>query len=84
MATMNVSLPDKLKAWVESKVEAGDYASASDVVRDLVRRRMDREARLEALRDAIREGEASGISETSWKDFLAEIKARPAKKAVNG
>jgi antitoxin ParD1/3/4 len=60
MATMNISLPDKLKQWVESKVAAGDYASASDCVRDLVRRRMEYETKLTALRTEIQKGIDSG------------------------
>lgn len=35
MATMNVSLPDQLKAWVEAQAETGRYSNASDYVRDL-------------------------------------------------
>ena len=35
--TMNVSLPEPMRAWVESRVETGDYANASDYVRDLIR-----------------------------------------------
>lgn len=37
MATMNVSLPDAMKDWVEEKVGSGQYANASDYVRDLIR-----------------------------------------------
>ena len=38
MATMNVSLPDAMKDWVESRAETGRYSNASDYVRDLIRR----------------------------------------------
>lgn len=87
MATMNISLPDKLKGWVESKVKAGDYASASDCVRDLVRQRMDYEARLAFLREEIRKGDESGISDQSWEDFMAELNdrlRRSSTKAARG
>ena len=40
MATMNISLPDEMKAFVEERVESGRYANASDFMRDLVRREM--------------------------------------------
>ena len=36
MATMNVSLPDPMKAWVEAQVETGHFSNASDYVRDLI------------------------------------------------
>ena len=38
MATMNVSVPDPMRDWVQSQIENGKYASASDYVRDLIRR----------------------------------------------
>ena len=38
MATMNISLPDQMKAWVEEQTKDGRYANSSDVVRDLIRR----------------------------------------------
>jgi antitoxin ParD1/3/4 len=37
MATMNVSLSDEFAAFVEEEVASGEYASASDVVRDGLR-----------------------------------------------
>ncbi len=37
MATMNVSLPDPMKEWVEEQVGGGLYSNASDYVRDLIR-----------------------------------------------
>ena len=38
MATMNVSLPDAMKEWVEGQAGTGRYSNASDYVRDLIRR----------------------------------------------
>ncbi|KKJ78289.1 CopG family transcriptional regulator [Kiloniella litopenaei] len=59
MATMNVSLPDQMKAWVEDNVQSGRYANASDYVRDLIRQD---HLRLEKLRAALIEGEQSGTA----------------------
>jgi antitoxin ParD1/3/4 len=33
MATMNVSLPDPMKDWMEDQVKTGQYSNASDYVR---------------------------------------------------
>lgn len=60
MATMNVSLPDPLKAWVEAQAETGRYANASDYVRDLIRKDQDRANKLDALQRLITEGMESG------------------------
>ena len=38
MATMNVSLPEPMKTWVETIVKKGQYANSSDYIRDLIRR----------------------------------------------
>ncbi len=38
MATMNVSLPDPLRDYVQNRIDSGQYASVSDYVRDLIRR----------------------------------------------
>jgi len=37
-ATMNISLPDQMKDWVERQTEGGRYSNSSDYVRDLIRR----------------------------------------------
>ena len=37
MQTMNISLPDPMKEFVEERVSAGAYSSASEYVRELVR-----------------------------------------------
>jgi antitoxin ParD1/3/4 len=35
---MNISLPDPLRDYVQSRIDSGQYASVSDYVRDLIRR----------------------------------------------
>ena len=78
MATMTVSLPDPMKEWIERQVATGDYASASDYVRDLVRQdhaRREREERrltLDELRALIAESVASGPSDKSVADIFAD------------
>ena len=37
MATLNVSLPQQLRAWISEQVDIGRYSSASDYLRDLIR-----------------------------------------------
>lgn len=69
MASMNVSLPDPMKAWVEAQAETGRYASASDYLRDLIRRDQERLAKLGDLQRLIDEGLASGISSRSEDDI---------------
>jgi len=63
MATMNVSLPDLMKDWVEAQARTGRYSNASDYVRDLIRRDQERAADLAELQRLVTAGLESGVSE---------------------
>lgn len=76
MATMNISLPDPMKQWVEGQAETGRYSNASDYVRDLIRRDQEREARIAAMQALIDEGRASGASTRSVEEIFADAVAR--------
>jgi antitoxin ParD1/3/4 len=78
MATMNISLPDPMRDWVQSQIEDGMYASSSDYVRDLIRRDQGNRRQQRLLQAAITEGLASGISDRSMEDVLKEAQARLA------
>lgn len=56
MATMNVSLPDQMKEWVEAQTADGRYANASDYVRDLIRRDRERREAIAEMQALITEG----------------------------
>jgi antitoxin ParD1/3/4 len=73
MATMNVSLPDQMKDWVEAQAESGRYANASDYVRDLIRRDQEKAAKVAHWAKLIDEARASGISPRSMDEILDGI-----------
>ena len=77
MATMNISLPDQMKAWVEEQVASGRYANASEVVRDILRQEQRRRAAVAEMQALIDEGLASGISDRTpeqiRQDALKEL-----------
>ena len=75
MKSMNISLPAPMRDWVEARVETGDYASASDYVRDLIRKDREYRGKREALLQALIEGEESGISDKSKEQIIAEARA---------
>lgn len=60
MATMNVSIPDPMKEWVENQTSDGRYANTSDYVRDLIRKDQVRQEAIATLQAAITEGIESG------------------------
>lgn len=76
MATMNVSLPDPMKTWVESRVKTGQHSNASDYVRDLIRRDQERHDKRKTLIRALEAGEASGTSARSLDDIWHGVKER--------
>lgn len=82
MATMNVSLPDPMKDWVESQAQTGRYSNASDYVRDLIRRDQERVDHLAQLRRLMAEGFDSGVSDRSLREIL-EV-ARERAQAARG
>ncbi len=71
MAQMNISLPDRLKDWADARVAEGRYSSASDYVRDLMRRDQDDAEALARLRAAIEAGRASPPSDATLEDVIA-------------
>lgn len=81
MPTMNVSLPAEMAAFVEAELASGDYASASEVVRDalrlLRRERAAEQERLAILRREIQRGiddaDAGRFSTESIKDIAARV-----------
>ncbi len=76
MATMNVSLPDLMKKWIEEQVKTGHYSNASDYVRDLVRRDQEYLDKRENLIKALVQGENSGISNHTVDDIWQKVKSR--------
>lgn len=76
MATMNVSLPDPMKAWVEEQAKGGKYGNASDYVRDLIRKDQDRQSKIAQFQKLVDEGIESGLSSRTMEGLLAEARIR--------
>jgi antitoxin ParD1/3/4 len=59
MTSLNISLPEPLKAYVEDRVSAGDYGTPSEFIRNLIRQdKEQRRSRLESeLLDALQSKE---------------------------
>ena len=59
MATLNVSMPDELRAFIETRVSTGEYQSASDYLRDLIRH--DREKIDQLLLEGVNSGDSAPL-----------------------
>lgn len=81
MATMNVSLPNQMKDWVEEKTRSGRYQTSSDLVRDLIRREQDREKAFAEMREFVQKGIDSGPAEPfDMEAFIARKRTERAKR----
>ena len=70
MGTMNISLPDSLKAFVEDQVAARGYSTSSEYVRELIRREQDRAE----LRGLLLEGAASSAAVTVDSAYFRSLR----------
>ncbi len=77
MATMNISLPEQMKEWVEAQTADGRYSNSSDYVRDLIRKEQIKAETIAHLQGLINEGIESGVSTKSFDEVwkLAQEKA---------
>jgi antitoxin ParD1/3/4 len=83
METMNISLPDPMKEFVEELVARGDYSSASEYVRALIRedRKRREKERLEALLlEGLNSGPATEMTTEDWEQIRAEVRQRIAER----
>lgn len=72
MSTMNVSLPDELKSYVDAQVGGGGYGSTSEYVRDLIRRDKDRQQ----LRRVLLDGASSAPGPLADTSYFASVRDR--------
>lgn len=78
MATMNISLPNPMRDWVQSQIEAGKYSSSSDYVRDLIRQDQAKREQQQILQQSITDGLKSGVSDRSMDELLEDARSRLA------
>ena len=86
MQSMNISLPDPLKQFVDGQIAQGRYSSASEYVRELIRADEKRKAE-EQLEAKLLEGLNSAESELTPADLgairseaRAKVEARKKKR----
>ena len=79
MQTMNISLPDQLKDFVDEQVGSGRYSSVSEYVRELIRNDEKRKVqeKLEAiLMEGLQSGSPSEMTRKDWDEIRAEALRR--------
>lgn len=83
MPTRNINLTPEMDRYVTGKIESGQYANASEVLRAGLRvlewNERENQIKLDALRAAVLAGEESGIAEG---DVVGEVRERIRRRAL--
>ena len=82
-ASMNISLPESMKSFVDDLVQSGGYGTASEYIRELVRRdqKVRAEARLEALLvEGLDSGDDISVNPEFWETLRGKLAARRARR----
>ena len=83
MPTINISLSDNLKEFVESEVRSGEYSSVSEFMRVLVRREQrerDREKLELRILEGLSSGEATEATPQMWEQLRQKLRDRRTKE----
>jgi antitoxin ParD1/3/4 len=72
MSTMNISLPEGLKVFVDEQVTSRGYGTSSEYVRELIRRDQDRQR----LRSLLLEGASSNLAGDADEAYFARLRER--------
>ncbi|KPF78686.1 type II toxin-antitoxin system ParD family antitoxin [Novosphingobium sp. AAP93] len=79
MSTMNISLPDTLKSFVDQQVNTRGYGTSSEYVRELIRKDQD----IQKLRGLLLEGAASAPTAPADETYFAGLRARVSQHAAS-
>jgi len=87
LATINVSLPLPMRAYLENRVKLDGFGSISDFIRALVREDQKRQAQEELERrllSALDSGDATPMTSQDWDDIKSTVKKKIALRAKKG
>ncbi|MBT4837659.1 MAG: type II toxin-antitoxin system ParD family antitoxin [Methylococcales bacterium] len=69
----SVTLGEHFDCFIAGQVESGRFGSASEVMRAALRMLENTETKLQTLRNALDDGEKSGISDYEYDAFMTEL-----------
>lgn len=80
MARQSITLTPPNDEWLRSQFDTQEYASKSELVNDLIRQARRNQSELDWLRSRLDHAEASGFTQASRADILAQAKDRVIEK----
>lgn len=79
MSTMNISLPEGLKSFVDQQVSARGYGTSSEYVRELIRKDQD----IQHMRALLLEGASSPAGAPADASYFEELRTRVRSRAAS-
>ncbi|WEX79438.1 type II toxin-antitoxin system ParD family antitoxin (plasmid) [Sinorhizobium numidicum] len=79
MGTMNISLPDHLKSFVDEQVAGRGYGTSSEYIRELIRRDQDRLSLRRLLLDGASSEQTKPVDERYFNDLRDRVRPRHSK-----
>ena len=83
MVTMNISLPESMRDFIEAQITKGGYGTVSEYMRALVREAQKREEQekleLEAKLLIALKQEAKEMTDEDWKEIRRQVRRRYGK-----
>lgn len=84
MTSLNISLPESMREWIDQQVKDGGYSTASEFVREVLREAQKTRARRE-LEQKLVEGLESGppipVDDNYWKGLRNRVAKRNSRKS---
>jgi antitoxin ParD1/3/4 len=78
MTTMNISLPESLKTFVDQQIDARGFGTSSEYVRELIRKDQD----LQNVRNLLLAGAQSAAHGPADAPYFAKLRANIAKQSA--
>ena len=81
MSTMNISLPDEMKQFVDTHISSEGYGTSSEYIRELIRRDRERLQFRRYLQDGMNAKPAGRMDSGYFASLRKRAAAGPGKKA---
>ena len=82
MVKKSISLTDKQAQWLKGQIAGGAYGNESEILRDLIRERQERDEQIEAIRAALIAAEQSGVSDATPEQIRDRVQERLTKRGA--
>lgn len=76
MVKKSITVTDQQAQWIQAQLATGNYASDSEVLRDLIRKEQTRNSEIDVIRQELIKAEQSGFSTRSTSDIVNAVIAR--------